>query len=98
MSPADRELVINRLRLVAYQWYADERVTATQFWHGICGAAQRVDVVRERSWYPLMGDAFELLGMDRNDPFDDEEHGDSGDWTVRPLFCLLMADALEQME
>lgn len=102
MSPADRELVINRLRLVAYQFYIGKTrnpVThATLHRNGICYAMQHAGLGEGgRSWYMLLGDAFELLGMDRSDPFGGEEHGDNGDWTVRPLFCLLMADALEQM-
>jgi hypothetical protein len=104
MSPAERELVINRLRLVAYNYYSGKThnpvTQATLHRNGICYAAHMGTGnpgEGARSWYILLGDAFELLGMDRADPFAGEGHGDSGDWTVRPLFCLLMADALEQM-
>ena len=103
MSPADRELVINRLRLVASEFYIGKTRNPTTrvrlHINGICYAAQHAGPGEsERGWYTLLGDAFELLGMGRTDPFAGEAHSASGDWAVRPLFCLMLADALEQME
>ena len=96
MSPSDRKLVIARLRLIAQEWYDDSCADSSRYGAGICYAARHCDGVG--SWYDLLGEAFELLGMDCCAPFVGEACSLSGDWTVRPMFCLLMADALEQME
>ena len=98
MSPADRKLVIDRLRLIAQEWYDGTCTDSSRYSTGICYAATHVDGDRRGGWYELTGEAFELLGMDRCAPFRGEKRGGVGDWTVRPMFCLLMADALEQLE
>ena len=101
MRPVERALLIRRLRIVAYQWYTDTPARPTQWVSGICLALASVagyDREDGPNWYTLAGRAFRMLGMDPYQPFYGEEHGDPGDWTVRPLFCLMLADALEQME